>query len=260
MAKYEFDGEKYLKASKHQKEWGEKLVNEINFKEDDIVLDLGCGDGFLTRMIKDIVKNGYVLGIDASEGMISKAKEYQTENLEFIQLDINDINFEDKFTVIISNATLHWVKDHNKLLRNCYRALKKGGILRFNFAGEGNCLNLIGVVKKQIQKKEYISYFKNFEWPWYMPEKKDYEKTIDLGLFSEFKIWEEKADRYFKDEEEMIKWIEQPSLVPFLKYITIRELKEKFTNEVESEMIRRTKLDNGRFFEPFRRINVYARK
>jgi len=259
MAKYEFDGEKYSKASKHQKEWGRKLIEEIDSKKDDIVLDLGCGDGLLSRVIKDIVKEGYILGIDSSRGMISKAKEYQTKNLEFRQLDINDIDFEDMFTVIVSNATLHWVKDHNRLLRNCHKALRKGGILRFNFAGGGNCLNLIDAVKKQIKKEEFSGYFKTFEWPWYMPGEKDYEKTIDTGPFSEFKIWVEKADRYFKDKEEMIKWIEQPSLVPFLKNISEKELKEKFTNEVEEEMIKRTKLDDGRCFEPFRRINAYAK-
>ena len=88
MAKYEFDGEKYSKASKHQKEWGSKLIDEIDFKIDSVVLDLGCGDGLLCRMVKDIVKAGYVLGIDASDGMISKAKEYQSENLEFQKLQL----------------------------------------------------------------------------------------------------------------------------------------------------------------------------
>lgn len=260
MAKYEFDGEKYSKASKHQKEWGRKLIDEIDFKGDDFVLDLGCGDGLLTRMVKDIVKDGYVLGIDASVGMIAKAKEYQTKNLEFKQLDINDIDFEDKFTIIISNATLHWVKDHNRLLRNCYKALKKGGILKANFAGEGNCPNFIDIVKRKIQKEIYGRYFKGFQWPWYMPNKNDYEKSIDFGLFSEFKIWEEQADRYFKDENEMIKWIEQPSLVPFLQYITDNKSKENFTNEVKTEMIKRTKLADERCLEPFRRINIYAKK
>lgn len=260
MTKYEFDGEKYSKASKHQKEWGRKLIDEIDFKEDDVVLDLGCGDGLLTKRIKDIVKDGYVLGIDASVGMISKAKENQTENLEFKLLNINDIDYKDMFTIIISNATLHWVKDHNRLLRNCHKALKKDGILKANFAGAGNCPNFIDVVKRQIQKEKYSRYFKNFEWPWYMPDKKDYEKTIELGLFSEFKIWEEKKDRYFRDDNEIIKWIEQPSLVPFLTYINDQKTKEIFTNEVKKEMIKRTKLPDGRCFEPFRRINVYAKK
>ena len=129
--------------------------------------------------------------------MISKAKECQIEGLEFRELDINDMDFKNKFTVIISNATLRWVKDHKKLLRNCHKALKKGGILKFNFAGGGNCPTLIDVVKEKIQKEKYSKFFQDFEWPWYMPDLKEYRKVIDTGLFSGIKIWGEEADRYF---------------------------------------------------------------
>ena len=201
-----------------------------------------------------------MLVIDASIGIISKAKKLQKKNLKFKILDINDIVFENRFTIIISNASLHWVKDHNRLLQNCYKALKKDGILRFNFAGGGNCPNLIDVVKRKMQKKEYTFYFKDFEWPWYMPDKSNYEKTPEFELFSEFNIWEENADRYFRDENEMIKWVEQPSLVPFLKNITDEKAKENFANEVKTEMIKRTKLPDGTCFEPFRRMNVFAKK
>lgn len=260
MAKYEFDGEKYLKASKHQKEWGKKLIEELNIQKSDYILDLGCGDGLLTKMIKDIASDGYVLGIDASKGMISKAKDYKLPNLEFKQLDINDITFENKFTIIISNATLHWVKDHKKLLINCYNALKTNGVLRFNFAGDGNSSNFFKVVKERIKSNKYKFHFKNFEWPWFMPNKSGYENIISNNNFTEFKIWEENADRYFLNEEEMIRWIDQPSLVPFLKYINDEQTKNEFRNEVVSDMIEMTKEKDGRCFETFRRINIYAKK
>lgn len=211
-------------------------------------------------MIKDIASDGYVLGIDASEGMISKAKEYKSPNLDFKQLDINDFNFDNMFTIIISNATLHWVKEHKKLLLNCNKALKPNGILRFNFAGDGNCSNFFKVIKSKIQSKKYEIYFKNFEWPWFMPSKQEYENLIDNNNFSEFKIWEENADRYFFNEDEMIRWIDQPSIVPFLKYINKEQIKCEFRNEVVSDMIELTKKNDGRCFETFRRINLYAKK
>lgn len=260
MGKYEFDGDKYLKASKHQKEWGRKLIEELNIKKNDYILDLGCGDGLLTKIMKDIAADGYVLGIDASEGMISKAKEYESSNLEFKQLNIDDITFENMFSIIISNATLHWVKDHKKLLLNCYNALKKNGILRFNFAGDGNCSNFFKVIKSKIQEDKYKSYFINFEWPWFMPSKQEYEKLIDNKKFDEFKIWEENADRYFLNEEEMIRWIDQPSIIPFLKCISDENIKSSFRDEVISEMIKLTKGNDERCFETFRRINIYAKK
>lgn len=70
---FEFDGEKYKKASSHQKEWGNKIIAEFNFKGDEHILDLGCGDGNLTLQLAEIIPNGFVLGIDASQGMIDSA-------------------------------------------------------------------------------------------------------------------------------------------------------------------------------------------
>ena len=106
---YEFDADKYLRASRHQKEWGHKLISEFHFTVDESILDLGCGDGILTKIIADKVPNGYVLGIDVSEGMLNKANELKQKNLRFQRLDINDIDFENEFDIIICNATLHWV-------------------------------------------------------------------------------------------------------------------------------------------------------
>ena len=45
---YEFDGKKYEQASSHQKEWGAKLISELELKGSESVLDLGCGDGSLS--------------------------------------------------------------------------------------------------------------------------------------------------------------------------------------------------------------------
>lgn len=134
---HEFDGKKYEKASTHQKEWGakaaEKLISELSLKVSERVLDLGCGDGNNTALIAELLPNGEVVGIDASKGMIDTAIHKEKANLHFILMDIDAIVFKDEFDVIYSNATLHWVKDHHRLLGNVFKALRVGGILRFNF-------------------------------------------------------------------------------------------------------------------------------
>lgn len=260
MTGYDFDGRKYLKASKPQKEWGRKLIESIDLKDDDVVLDLGCGDGLLARMIKERVRQGRVVGIDASDSMIAKARDYEVPGLEFKLQDIDDLDYRDMFSVIISNAALHWVKDHDALLKNCYAALKESGVLRFNFAGEGNCSHLITVVRETMRQDAFRPYFRNFEWPWYMPETKEYEHIGAAALYSEFRVWDENADRYFRDKDEMIRWIDQPSLVPFLQYIDDPDVRKDFRAKVIEEMIEETEGEDGRCFETFRRINVFARK
>lgn len=258
-AYHEFDGEKYKQASKHQKEWGTKIISDLKLEGNETVLDLGCGDGVLTKQIANLLPKGKVLGIDSSEGMISAAKELEGKNLSFQKMDIDLIAFKEQFDLIFSNATLHWVKDHKKLLKNCYSALKPGGIIRFNFAGEGNCSNFYGVMQKTISNELYKKYFESFEWPWYMPSIEAYKILASETDFKEIEIWEENSDRYFIDQDEMIKWIDQPSIVPFLKLVDVKD-KENFRNEVIEQMIDSTKQTDGRCFETFRRINVHAVK
>lgn len=256
---HEFDGKKYGQASTHQKEWGQKVVNELNLNGNERILDLGCGDGEITFQIAEFVPNGEVIGIDASKGMIEAALEKKKENLKFNLMDINRLNCGNEFDVIFSNATLHWVKDHEKLFENVYRALRPGGRIRFNFAADGNCSNFYKIIKEVIRLECYTEYFDNFEWPWYMPKVEEYEEILKGSSFKEFEIWGEKADRFFPNCDAMVKWIEQPSIVPFIAKIENNK-KDEFRSSVIKRMVAETMDQNGRCFETFRRINIRANK
>lgn len=256
---HEFDGNKYKAASAHQKEWGAKLIRELNIAGSECILDLGCGDGALTAQLAALAPQGSVLGIDASRGMIETAETHVAGNLSFAVRDINDLDFENEFDIVFSNAALHWIKDHDALLGNVYRALKPGGVLKFNFAGDGNCANFFDVVKEAIRLPQFAGHFSAFEWPWYMPSVGEYELLTQRFPFSTASVSGENADRFFADRETMIKWIDQPSLVPFMKLLP-DECKADFRQLVIDRMIQRTCQADGRCFETFRRINVLARK
>lgn len=255
MGRFEFDGEKYKKASRHQKEWGNKLISSLHLKGNETILDLGCGDGILTEQLSLLVPDGCVLGIDASAGMIKKAEQNVRDNLKFRHMDINEMDFDSEFDVIFSNAALHWVKDHNKLLKNTYTALKYDGIAVWNFAGDGNCKTFYKIMRKKIKDGRYKEYFADFEWPWFMPSKAEYEALTENIGFSDVKISEENADRYFADSDEMIRWIDQPSIVPFLQCIP-DDIKREFRDEVVAAMLKKALQPDGTCFETFRRIDV----
>jgi trans-aconitate methyltransferase len=259
MKPFEFDGEKYKQASKHQKEWGNKLMSGIDIKGNESILDLGCGDGVLSQQLSLLVPNGKVIGIDASMGMIQTAKEYESENLTFICADINSLAYENAFDIIFSNAALHWVKKHKLLLQNSYAALKSNGRLAWNFAGDGTCAAFINTVKSVMNMPKYQDYFADFEWPWYMPTKDDYTKLFESSAFKQFEILFENADRTFQNCDEMVRWVDQPSIVPFLECVP-DSAKASFRNTVVQIMIDATKQPDGTCFETFRRINVKALK
>jgi len=185
--------------------------------------------------------------------------EKKKGNLKFILMDINELNYENEFDLIFSNAALHWVKDHEKLLLNAKKALRTGGIIRFNFAADGNCSNFIRVIREAIALDYYSDNFEDFNWPWYMPKIEEYESIVKRIGFKEFEIWGENADRFFPDSDTMVKWIDQPSIVPFIEKVDNNK-KDGFRRYVIKRMIADTMDQHGRCFETFRRINLKASK
>ena len=256
---YEFDGKKYEKASSHQREWGEKLIEELALQGTERILDLGCGDGTLTVQLSRLVPNGEVVGIDASHGMIEAAEPKQGGNLRFLLMDINNLKIDQEFDIVFSNATLHWVSDHRRLFSNVQRVLSSGGVVRFNFAGDGNCSYFFKVIRESMALSRFAKYFERFTWPWYMPTVEDYRALVKGAGFHSTEVWGENADRFFPDTEALIKWVDQPSLVPFMTFIAEQE-KPSFREFVVSRMIEETKQADATCFETFRRINLLARK
>jgi trans-aconitate methyltransferase len=256
---HEFDGRKYEKASAHQKAWGAKLIAELDLKGRERILDLGCGEGALTAQLAESVPAGEVVGIDCSQGMMGVALPRQRDNLRFVLMDINDLGVHEQFDVVFSNATLHWVRDHQRLYRNVKRALRPGGVLRFNFAGDGNCSHFFATIREAMSLDGISSGFDGFQWPWYMPVVSEYETLVQRSGFRDPRVWGENADRFFPDAEAMIRWIDQPSLVPFLPRVGEGD-RSRFRDYVVRRMIETTRQPDGRCFETFRRVNVFARK
>ena len=256
---YEFDGEQYKKASSHQKEWGSRLIQELDLRGDERILDLGCGDGELTAQLARRVPHGSVLGLDASQGMIDTARQHATGNLRLARQDINALDYDNAFDLIFSNATLHWIRDHQQLLRRVHRALRPGGVIRFNFAAAGNCSHFFGVIRRAMTLPAYQPYFDNFEWPWFMPTREEYEDLAGRSEFRDIRVRLENADHFFPDAHALIRWVEQPSLVPFLAQLGAAP-GQSFRDFVVEQMVHETVQEDGRCFETFRRINVFARK
>jgi len=259
MTNLGFDGEKYRHASAHQQEWGARLIAELELRGTENILDLGCGDGVLTAQLASLVPQGHVTGIDSSQSMLNAARRHVRPNLAFELLDISEVAYEARFDLIFSNATLHWVRDHRNLLGRVFAALRRGGILRWSFAGDGNCPTFNRTVREVMAEGGYADDFLGFLWPWYKPSIEQYQVLMGEFPFQERKVWGEKADRFFPDSEAMIRWLDQPSLVPFLAFLPEAK-REGFREEVVQRMIRATRQEDGRCFEKFQRIHVYARK
>src|SRR5262249_53648726 len=173
---FEFDAQGYQRASAHQQEWGQRLIAELDLQGHERILDVGSGDGSLTRKLAAGVPRGSGLGLDASAPMVEAAQQLRGPDLRVVRVDILGADFREEFDVAFSSATLHWVQDHGRLLGVLYRAVKPGGVVRLSFAAEGNCSRLIAVLREVMEEPAYRTAFRGFVWPWYMPPVEGYER------------------------------------------------------------------------------------
>jgi trans-aconitate methyltransferase len=111
----------------------ESLVEALNPRPGERILDLGCGDGFLTRRIAD--SGATVIGVDSSAQMVAAAKEHGADARCF---SAESLPFDQEFDAVFSNAALHWMSDQDAVLRGVRRALKPGGRFVAECGGQGN--------------------------------------------------------------------------------------------------------------------------
>jgi trans-aconitate 2-methyltransferase len=91
------------------------------------IVDLGCGTGALTREMHDTLNAKETLGIDSSPAMLEKAREHAKAGLRFEQGAIESYDERGARDLVLSNAAIHWVEDHEGLLARLAGALGDHG-------------------------------------------------------------------------------------------------------------------------------------
>jgi len=108
-------------------------INHAEPRQGEICVDLGSGRGTdVMRMAESVGKDGFVYGIDMSDGMLQKARKTAerlgVKNAEFIQSPLENIKVNDNVAdLVISNCTINHADDKQIVWNEIYRILKKGG-------------------------------------------------------------------------------------------------------------------------------------
>jgi trans-aconitate 2-methyltransferase len=125
-----WNADEYLRFSAERARPFADLMAQVTMEEVESVVDLGCGPGHLTRGLADRWPKAHVLGVDRSTEMLAKAMPLTIPGrLEFVQAEIADWSTDKPVDLIVSNAALHWVDDHETLLPRLVGMLSNRGTL-----------------------------------------------------------------------------------------------------------------------------------
>jgi trans-aconitate methyltransferase len=149
------------------------LLELLESKAGERILDLGCGTGHLTEQIA--ASGAEVVGVDRSSDMIRQAKE-EYPALQFEVMDAREIAFAELFDAVFSNATLHWIKEPEKVIARIAAVLRPRGRFVAEFGGKGNVGALMTAVEQAWRK---VGISGPTPDPWYYPSIAEYAGLLE---------------------------------------------------------------------------------
>jgi trans-aconitate 2-methyltransferase len=123
-----WDPAQYLKFSNERVRPALDLLTQVPLENAKHVVDLGCGTGNMTGILKRRFAGADVLGVDGAETMLAKARA-AVPDCRFEQGDFANWTPAVAPDLIFSNAALHWVTDHETLFPRLLSLLAPNGVL-----------------------------------------------------------------------------------------------------------------------------------
>jgi trans-aconitate 2-methyltransferase len=178
----EWDAQSYDRVGGHMARRGAGVLERIDLRGDEVVLDAGCGTGRVTALILERLPKGRVIALDGSARMLDQARERLDDDrrVRFVHADLTTpIDLGEDVEVVVSTSALHWVPDHLVVFRGFASMLQPGGRLHVDCGGAGNIAG--------VQQAIAVA---GVTWsPWNFRSDADAEEALAAAGFEHISTW-----------------------------------------------------------------------
>jgi trans-aconitate 2-methyltransferase len=181
----EWDGATYDRIAAPMARWGTDVLDRLALRGDETVLDAGCGPGRVTERLLERLPDGRVIALDGSPSMIAAGRERLVrfgERVTFVVADLGTpLPLEPgAVDAVLSTATFHWVRDHDRLFHNLATVLRRGGRLAAQCGGAGN----IATVRAAI-----AATGERWDGPWTFATPDKTRVRLAAAGFTDIEVW-----------------------------------------------------------------------
>ena len=172
--------ERYRRCASFVPELGRDLVDLLDPRPGERVLDLGCGDGTLTARLAE--RGCTVIGVDRSAAFVAAARR---RGLEVVAGDARRLHLTElpsgEFDAVFSNAVLHWIRQPVAVIRGVHRLLRRGGRFVAEFGGAGNIATVRRALHRALRRHGVDPVPRD---PWYFPTAEAYRGLLETRGFA----------------------------------------------------------------------------
>ena len=184
----DWDGGSYDRISAPMLAMGIEVLDRLDLRGDELVLDAGCGSGRVTDVLLDRLPRGRVIAVDGSPSMMEAARDRlgHRDNLQLVQADLMDLDLDGlRCDAVLSTATFHWVPDHLRMLRCLRAAMRPGGRLAAQCGGHGNIDAVHAAADVVAARDPFRPWFEGWVGPWNFRTADDMARDLKTTGFTD---------------------------------------------------------------------------
>jgi trans-aconitate 2-methyltransferase len=185
----DWDAATYDRVSAPQVAWAKPVLDRLELRGDETVLDAGCGSGRVTQLLIERVPDGKVIAVDAAPAMVAKAREALGGRAEVLLQDLAALRLPNPVDAVFSNAVFHWVLDHDRLFKRLFDTLEPGGRMEAQCGGAGNIQTFHDAVSRLADRPPFSSYFEGWSGPWNFATADETAARLERVGFTDVRCW-----------------------------------------------------------------------
>jgi trans-aconitate methyltransferase len=234
-------------------QFGANVLELLDVKPGESVLDIGCGTGDLTKHIQE--SGAEVMGTDYSPEMIAQAR-FKYPEINFEVANAADFKVEYPYDAVFSNAALHWIHNSGGVIKSVYEALKPGGRFVAEMGGKGNVGKLRSAIKQVLQKHGYTMQAETHIW--YFPSLGEYTSLLERhGFRVTYAVHFDRKTPLQDGSEGVSKWIKMFGQ----QYFTgIPEAEQQKLLQEITTILEPHYNENGQWYADYKRLRFTAVK
>ncbi len=176
-----WDPQRYARNAGFVARLGDGVLELLDPRPGERILDLGCGDGVLTEKL--VALGCRVVGVDGSAEQVAAAR---ARGLDARVMDGQALAFDGEFDAVFSNAALHWMKRPDDVIAGVRRALTPRGRFVGEFGGAGNVRRIQTAIEAALRRRGIDPAPLN---PWYYPTPEEYAGKLQAADFTVNRIF-----------------------------------------------------------------------